>query len=527
MKDYLYEDVSLKSWLLTTDHKRIGILFLLTITFFFIIGGVAATLMRMELATAPGDLVSADVYNRLFTLHGTVMVWLFLIPSIPATLGNFLLPLMIGAKDLAFPRLNLLSWYVFLFGGLLTLWSIIIGGVDTGWTFYTPYSTTYTNSHVIMMAAGIFIVGFSSIFSGLNFIVTVHSLRAPEMTWTRLPLFVWTLYATSLIMVLATPILSVTLVLIAAERLFGVGIFDPALGGDPLLFQHLFWFYSHPAVYIMILPGMGVISEILPCFARRPIFGYKFIAGSSLAIAVFGFLVWGHHMFAAGQSLYAGLVFSFLSFLVAVPSGIKVFSWTATLYKGSIRFDTPMLYALGFMGLFTIGGLTGLFLATLAVDVHLTDTFFVVAHFHFIMVGGMLMAYLGGLHFWWPKMTGKLYPETLGRISAVLIFLGFNGTFLPQFILGYLGMPRRYYAYPEQFEFLNVISSAGAVLLALGYALPLAYFTWSLIKGRPAGADPWNAAGLEWKVSSPPPHHNFETIPVVEQPYRYPRPGHE
>lgn len=527
MKNYLSRDLSLRSWLFTTDHKRIAILFLLGITGFFLVGASAAALMRIELATAPGDLVTADIYNRLFTLHGTVMVWLFLIPSIPATLGNFLLPLMIGAKDLAFPRLNLLSWYVFMGGGLLTLWSIIVGGVDTGWTFYTPYSTTYTNSYVLLMAAGIFIVGFSSIFTGLNFMVTVHTMRHPEMTWDKLPLFVWTLYATSLIMVLATPVLAVTLVLIAAERLFGVGIFDPALGGDPLLFQHLFWFYSHPAVYIMILPGMGVISEILPCYARRPIFGYKFIAASSVLIAVFGFLVWGHHMFAAGQSIYAGLVFSLLSFLVAVPSGIKVFSWAATLYKGEITFDTPMLYALGFMGLFTIGGLTGLFLATLAVDVHLTDTFFVVAHFHFIMVGGMLMAFLGGLHFWWPKITGRLYPELPGRLSAVLIFLGFNATFLPQFIMGYLGMPRRYYAYPQEFQPLNMISTMGAAVLGLGYLLPLVYLVWSLFKGKPAGSNPWPAAGLEWQAPSPPPQHNFVSPPVVEKPYRYPRPSHD
>jgi cytochrome c oxidase subunit I len=523
MSHYLSEDWSPGSWFLTTDHKRIAILFLVTITGFFLIGGLAATLMRIELVTAPGDVVSADIYNRLFTLHGTVMVWLFLIPSIPTTLGNFLLPLMIGARDLAFPRLNLASWYVFLAGGFLMMWAIVIGGVDTGWTFYTPYSTTYTNSYVILMAAGVFIVGFSSIFSGLNFMVTTHTLRAPEMTWGKLPLFVWTLYATSLIMVLATPVLSVTLVLITAERLFGFGIFDPALGGDPLLFQHLFWFYSHPAVYIMILPGMGVISEILPCFARRPIFGYKFIAGSSLAIAVFGFLVWGHHMFAAGQSLYAGLIFSFLSFVVAVPSGVKVFSWTATLYKGSIRFDTPMLYALGFIGLFTIGGLTGLFLATLAVDVHLTDTYFVVAHFHFIMVGGMLMAYLGGLHFWWPKITGRLYREGISRWSAVLIFLGFNGTFLPQFLMGCLGMPRRYYAYPEQYEFLNVVASGGSVLLAGGYLLPLIYLGWSIFRGEKSGPNPWQATGLEWKTGSPPPKHNFKSgPPPVEKPYRYP-----
>lgn len=527
MRSYLDGEQGPASWLLTSDHKRIAILYLLSITAFFALGGLAATLMRMELATAPGDMMAADAYNRLFTLHGTVMVWLFLIPSIPNTLGNFLLPLMIGAKDLAFPRLNLASWYIFMAGALLMVWSIVAGGVDTGWTFYTPYSTTYTNSHVISMAAGVFIVGFSSIFTGLNFLVTVHTLRAPEMSWDRLPLFVWTLYATSLIMVLATPVLAIALVLVCAERLFGVGIFDPALGGDPLLFQHLFWFYSHPAVYIMILPGMGVVSEILPCYARRPAFGYKAIAGSSLAIALFGFLVWGHHMFAAGQSLYAGLIFSLLSFLVAVPSGVKVFSWTATLYKGSLRFDTPMLYALGFIGLFTTGGLTGLFLATLAVDVHLTDTFFVVAHFHFIMVGGMLMAYLGGLHFWWPKISGRIYPEMLGRTSAVLIFLGFNGTFLPQLILGYLGMPRRYHAYPQRFEMLNVLSSGGSLLLAVGYALPLLYLLWSLWWGARAGDNPWNAAGLEWKTPSPPPEHNFDAIPSVEKPYRYPRPGED
>jgi cytochrome c oxidase subunit 1 len=527
VSSYLQGEQGPRSWFFTSDHKRIALLYLISVSCFFLLGGLAATLMRLELLTPQGDLVRADVYNRLFTLHGTVMVWLFLIPVIPTTLGNFLVPLMIGAKDLAFPRLNLVSWYVFMAGGLLMVWSIVVGGVDTGWTFYTPYSTTYTNSYVISMAAGVFIVGFSSVFTGLNFIVTVHTLRAPGMTWSKLPLFVWTIYATSLIMVLATPVLAVVLILICAERLFGIGIFDPALGGDPLLFQHLFWFYSHPAVYIMILPGMGVVSEVLPCFARRPIFGYKVIAGSTIAIATLGFLVWGHHMFASGQSLYAGLIFSLLSFLVAVPSGVKVFGWTATLYKGSIRFDTPMLYALGFIGLFTIGGLTGLFLATLSVDVHLTDTYFVVAHFHFIMVGGMLMAYLGGLHFWWPKIFGRLYNDSLGRVSAILVFLGFNATFLPQFVLGYLGMPRRYHAYPAEFTYLNVLSSGGAMLLGVGYALPLMYLLWTLFRGRQAGPDPWKAAGLEWRVPSPPPEHNFDIIPPIEEPYRYPRPDEE
>ncbi len=394
-RTYLNEQVTLRSWFFTTDHKRIALLYMVSITFFFLIGGAAATLMRLELLTPQGDLVTSSTYNRLFTIHGVVMVWFFLIPSIPTVLGNFLLPLMIGARDVAFPKLNLASWYLFMFGGAFALFAIVSGGVDTGWTFYTPYSSTYANGHVIAMATGIFIAGFSSIATGLNFIVTTHKMRAPGMTWMRLPLFVWSLYTTSIIMVLATPVLAITLTLMALERAFGVGIFNPSLGGDPLLFQHLFWFYSHPAVYIMILPGMGVVSELITCFARKKIFGYKFIAGSSVAIAVFGFLVWGHHMFVSSQSIYAGMIFSVLSFLVSVPSAIKVFNWTATLYKGSIRFQTPMLYALGFIGLFMIGGLTGLFLAALAVDVHVHDTYFVIAHFHYIMVGGMVMAYLG------------------------------------------------------------------------------------------------------------------------------------
>lgn len=507
-----------REWLLTHDHKRIAWLYLVTISVFFVIGGAAATVMRLELLTPQGDLVKADVYNRLFTLHGTVMVWLFLIPSIPNVLGNFVLPIMLGARDVAFPRLNLLSWYVFTAGGLLILWSIIMGGVDTGWTFYTPYSSTYTNSHVILMAAGIFIVGFSSIFTGLNFMVTVHKLRAPGMTWFRMPLFVWSTYATSLIMVLATPVLSVTLFLVSMERIFGIGIFDPALGGDPLLFQHLFWFYSHPAVYIMILPGMGVVSEILPCFTGRPIFSYTWVAVASMLIALLGFLVWGHHMFVSGQSLYAGMIFSFLSFMVAVPSGIKVFSWTASLYKGWIRFSTPMLYALGFVGLFTIGGLSGLFVATLSVDVHLHDTYFVVAHFHFIMVGGMLMGYLGGMHFWWPKMTGRLYNDGLGKVSALLIFGGFILTFMPQFVLGYLGMPRRYHSYPPEFHVYNVLSSAGAMFLGIGYILPVIYLLYSLFRGRRASENPWQAQhGMEWVTSSPPPKHNFVEPPRLEQ----------
>lgn len=519
---YLADGDTLRSWLTTVDHKRIAWLYMVAITAFFFVGGFAATLIRIELATAPGDLVAADTYNRLFTAHGVIMVWLFLIPSIPAVLGNFLVPLMIGARDMAFPRLNLASWYIYVLGGMFTLGALFLGGVDTGWTFYTPFSTMFSNSNVVLAITGVFIVGFSSILTGLNIIVTVHTMRASGMHWLRLPLFVWANYATSVILVLATPVLAMTLLLLAVERLAHVGIFDPALGGDPLLFQHLFWFYSHPAVYIMVLPAMGVASEIIPCFARKGVFGYRAMAYSILAIAAIGFLVWGHHMFVSGQSVYASITFSLLSFLVAVPSAIKVFNWTATLYKGRITFSAPMLYALGFVGLFTIGGLTGLTLASLALDVHLTDTYYVVAHFHYIMVGGAVMAYLGGIHFWWPKLTGRRYPETWARIAAVTIFVGFNVTFFPQYLLGYAGMPRRYHAYPPEFQVLNILSSAGAVLLAVGYLMPLVYLGWSLLRGQHASANPWHATGVEWQTPSPPPTHNFIEPPVVRRaPYAY------
>lgn len=514
---------TLADWLSTLDHKRIAILYAVSITLFFFLGGAAATLIRLELVTPRGDLVSAQTYNELFTLHGIVMVWFFLVPSIPATLGNFLLPLMIGARDVAFPRLNLTSWYLYLLGGLFTIGMILAGGVDTGWTFYTPFSTMYSNRYVVLAVVGVFIVGFSSILTGINFIVTVHTMRAPGLYWFRLPLFVWAIYATSIVMVLATPVLAMTLALIAIERLVGLGIFDPRLGGDPILFQHLFWFYSHPAVYIMVLPAMGVVSEIITCFARKPIFGYRFMVYAIMAIAVIGFLVWGHHMFVSGQSMYASLVFSILSYLVAVPSAIKVFNWTATLHKGVISLTSPMLYALGFVGLFMLGGLTGLFLAATALDVHLTDTYFVVAHFHYIMVGGSVMAYLGGIHFWWPKITGRLYHEGLARFSAMLMFAGFNLTFFPQYLLGWLGMPRRYHEYLPEYQALNVLSSAGASILAVAYLLPLFYLLWSLRYGPLAGPNPWKATGLEWRqAASPPLQHNFPGTPVVtEGPYAY------
>ncbi len=522
-ENYLNAAYGVKSWLLTTDHKRIAILYLLAITFFFFIGGAFAVIIRIELITPQGDLVTSETYNKLFTMHGVMLVFFFLIPSIPATLGNFLVPLMIGARDLAFPRLNLASWYIFMAGGLFALVAAVTGGVDTGWTFYTPYSSTYANTNVILTALGAFIMGFSSILTGLNFIVTIHKMRAPGLTWFRLPLFIWANYAASLIMVLGTPVVAIAIVLVALERLFGFGFFDPRLGGDPILFQHLFWFYSHPAVY-MNLPAMGVICVLIPCFSRKRVFGYSFIAFSSLAIALLGFLVWGHHMFTSGQSIYAGMIFSILSFLVAIPSAIKVFNWTATLYQGSISYATPMLYALGFIGLFTIGGLTGLFLACLGLDVHVHDTYFIVAHFHYIMVGGVVMAYLGGFHFWWPKITGRMYPEGWARLSALIIFVGFNLTFFPQFLLGYLGMPRRYhdYRHSPEFQIYHVLSSAGASILGVGYLLPMVYMIWSLRWGKVAPSNPWAATGLEWQTPSPPPTHNFEQTPIVtEEAYAY------
>ncbi len=515
--NYLNADYGIRSWLLTTDHKRIAILYLISISVFFALGGIFAMLIRLALLTPGPDVVSADTYNKLFTMHGIVMIFFFLIPSIPAVFGNFLIPIMIGARDLAFPRINLLSWYIYVVGGIFTIVAMLAGGVDTGWTFYTPFSSMASNSHVMLTAIGVFISGFSSILTGLNFLVTIHRMRAPGLTWFRMPLFVWAHYATSIVQLLGTPVVAITILLVGAERALHIGIFDPKLGGDPLLFQHLFWFYSHPAVYIMILPSMGVISELIACYSRKRIFGYGFVAASSLAIALLGFLVWAHHMFVTGISVYSALIFSFLSFAVAIPSAVKVFNWTATLFKGSVSFEAPMLYALGFIGLFTVGGLTGLFLASTGTDVHLTDTYFVVAHFHYIMVGGAIMGYMGALHFWWPKMTGRKYPENMARVAAVVLFVGFNLTFFPQFLLGYLGMPRRYFVYPPEFQVLNVMSTAGASILGLGYLLPAFYLLWSLRYGAVAGRNPWRATGLEWETTSPPPTFNFDKTPVVTQ----------
>ena len=520
--NYLNEKKGISSWLFTLDHKRIGVMYLVSIFFFFLIGGLFALLLRTELLTPGKNIVDAKTYNQFFTLHGAIMVFLVIIPGIPASLGNFILPLQLGAKDVAFPRLNLISYYIYVFGSLLAVCSIIFGAIDTGWTFYAPYSTS-AQGKVVMMVTAAFILGFSSIFTGVNFIATIHKLRAPGLTWFRLPLFVWGMYATSIIQIMATPVLGITLLLIIAERVIGIGIFDPKLGGDPVLFQHFFWFYSHPAVYIMILPGMAVISEIITTFSQKKIFGYKLIAYSSIAIAVISFLVWGHHMFASGQSVLVSMIFSALTFLVAIPSGIKMFNWITTMYQGSISFDTPMMYALSFLFLFCIGGLTGVFLGVLSVDIHLHDTYFVVAHFHYVMVGGTFMAFIGGVYYWWPKMFGRMYSETLGKIGAWLVFLGFNVTFFVQFFMGSQGMPRRYYSYLEQFRTLHQVSTLGSYLLGIGFLVVLINWIHSLLKGQKSPSNPFKATTLEWTDAlSPPITHNFDHQPVVnKEPYTY------
>ncbi len=520
-RNYLNTPRGWKSWLFTLDHKRIGLMYLIAMGAAFLLGGILATLVRLELLTPGRDIMGAETYNQIFTLHGAVMIFLFIIPSIPAALGNFILPQMLGAKDVAFPRLNLASWYIFVAGSLFAVYSIWTSAVDTGWTFYTPYSTDSTKS-VISMTLGVFILGFSSIFTGLNFIVTIHKLRLPGQKWFELPLFVWGLYATAIIQVLATPVLSITLVLLIIEKAGGVGIFDPAMGGDPVLFQHFFWFYSHPAVYIMILPGMGIISEVISVFSRKKIFGYKAIAFSSIAIAFIGFLVWGHHMFVSTQSPLAAVIFSFLTFMNAIPSGVKIFNWMATMYKGHIKLETPMLYAFSFLFLFTIGGLTGIFLGVIATDIHLHNTYFVVAHFHYVMVGGTVMAFLAGIHYWWPKMFGKMYSEFWARIACLIIFIGFNFTFFTQFILGTKGMPRRYYTYLDQYQPLHAFSSVGSWILGLGFIIMAIYLIHSLVKGEKAGRNPWGALTLEWTSPIPPPPENFDKDPVLNHgPYDY------
>ena len=530
-ENYLTNSKGILSWLFTLDHKRIGVMYLIGVTSAFAVAGLLALLVRLHLMDPGGAVLSDgtpllsgetanDKYNQVFTLHGAIMVFLFIIPSVPAALGNFLVPVMLGAKDVAFPRLNLCSFYLWVFGAFFFLTALLSSGLDTGWTFYTPYSTS-SDSSVISATLGAFILGFSSIFTGLNFIVTINTMRPPGMTWFRMPLFLWATYSTSIIQVLATPVLGITLLLLIAERTLHIGIFDPEYNGDPVTFQHFFWFYSHPAVYIMILPAFGVISDLVSVHSHKHVFGYRFIAYSSIAIALLSFIVWGHHMFTAGMSPLTTLIFSALTFTVSVPSAIKVFNWIATMYKGSISLTTPMCYTLAFIFLFTLGGLTGLHLGTLATDMHLHDTYFVVAHFHYVMVGGTLVAFLGGVFHWWPKMFGRMYNEFGGRLSALIVFVGFNMTFLPQFILGSRGMPRRYATYDPEFEFLHELSTYGALILGFGLLVALIVLIQSLINGKKAPANPWGGATLEWHCTSPPPFYNFERAPAVGDPYDF------
>jgi len=520
--NYLNHESGIWSWLTTVDHKRIGVMYAWAVAFFFLVGGLLALAVRMELFGPGETIMGADAYNQTFTLHGIIMIFLFLVPAAPAVLGNFVLPIQIGAKDVAFPRLNLASWYLYMIGAFTAIAAILLGDIDTGWTFYAPYSLQQ-GSAVIIMTASVFVIGFSSILTGMNMIVTIHKMRAPGLTWNRLPLFVWSIYATSIVQILATPVIGITMLLLIFEQVLQIGIFDPALGGDPILFQHFFWFYSHPAVYIMILPGFGIISELIATFSRHRVFGYRAIALSSVAIAMLGFLVWGHHMFVSGQSAVSSIIFSLITFLIGIPSGIKIFNWIATMYKGSIWLQTPMLYALSFLFLFTIGGLTGIMVGVLALDIHLHDTYFVVGHFHYVMMGGMVMALLGGMHYWWPKMTGRMYNETAGKIAVALIFVGFNLTFFSQLILGSQGMPRRYYDYLEQFTALHQVSTIGSWILAAGLFLVMGYGLYSLFWGEKASANPWGAATLEWtNVAAIPDPHNFKRTPLVTRgPYDF------
>ncbi len=519
--NYLNHSKGIWSWLTTLDHKRIGLMYLGSVLTFFLLGGIFALLIRMELFTPGKTIMDAATYNKMFTYHGAIMVFLVIIPAVPGSIGNFVLPMMLGAKDVAFPRLNLASYYIYMAGAVFASSALFLRGADTGWTFYTPYSIQ-TSTTMILVIFGAFIAGFASILTGLNFIVTIHKLRAPGLTWSRLPLFCWAIYATSVIQVLATPVLAITLVLLMMERILKIGIFDPALGGDAVLFQHFFWFYSHPAVYIMILPAMGIISEIIPVFSRKPIFGYRAIAMSSFGIALVAFIVWGHHMFVTGQSELANFVFSLLTMFVAVPTGIKVFSWVGTMFKGKIHFNAPMLYALGFLELFTIGGLTGVFLATLSINVHLTDTYFVIAHFHYVMVGGTLMGFVGGIYHWFPKVTGKMYNEKFALWAFIFVIIGFNLTFFPQFIAGAQGMPRRYWSYLPEFTLWNQLSTIGSWFLAVGFGMVAVNLIRGAKNGPKAGANPWRALTLEWQSPSPPPHENFHTIPDGSKwPYEY------
>jgi cytochrome c oxidase subunit 1 len=518
---YLNDGRTIKSWLTTTDHKRIGVMYLAATSLALAIGGLMALLLRLELLTPASDFVNELTYNRLFTVHGIVMVWLFLIPSIPSAFGNFFVPIMIGARDVAFPRLNLASLYVYVIGAIVLLAGLFFSAPDTGWTFYPPYSGQSVTGVTVAVVA-IFILGVSSTMTGINMVVSVHTLRAEGLTWGRIPLFVWAIYATSIVLVFATPVLGMSLALVALDHALGWGLFDPALGGDPILYEHLFWFYSHPAVYVMILPSMGVMSEVVETFSHKFTFSYWSMVIATIGLALVGFLVWGHHLFAAGESTFDAGTFAFLSMAVAVFSAIKAAVWVATLYDGSISFKTPLAYFVAFLFLFGWGGLSGVAVATLSLDLHWHDTYFVVAHFHFVMVGAAMMGFLSALHYWWPKMFNRMYPERWALAAWTAVFAGFVVTFTPQFLLGNGGMPRRYASYPPEYQTLNVISTVGSWILAAGLLTVLVYLAWSLIRGEAAGPNPWLSRGFEWSTDSPPPTHNFHHAPVItHRPHNY------
>lgn len=521
--EYQGKHKGIKAWIFSTDHKRIGLLYLYTILAFFGVGLLLGLLMKLELIAPGQTIIGPDTYNRIFTLHGVIMIFVVVIPGLPAVFGNFIMPIQIGAPDVAFPKLNLLSWWLYVSGIVLVLLSLFLpgGAPDTGWTFYAPYSFE-TGTNMLPAVLGAFILGFSSILTGLNFVVTMHRMRAPGMTWFKMPLFPWALYGTGWIQLLATPVVGITLLMIVAERLLGIGFFDPDLGGDPILYQHLFWIYSHPAVYIMILPAMGAISEILPAFARKTIFGYRAIVISTLMIAFVGYFVWGHHMFTSGMSGTALYTFSLLTFIVAIPSAIKVFNWISTLHKASINVQTPFYWAISFIFVFMIGGLTGLILGSLATDVHVHDTAFVVGHFHYIVFGGTGFAFLGAMHYWFPKIYGRMYNARRANLGWLIFFIGFNALYSPMFYLGIAGMARRYYDYLPEFHSGNIISSIGAYVMATGLVIIVLNLIHGARKGEKAVGDPWGGKTLEWTVPSPPPLENFEKIPVVtKEPYDY------
>lgn len=511
------------SWIFSTDHKRVGILYFWSMMAFFFIAVIFGFLMRLELFTQGKTIMDPQMYNAIFTLHGIIMIFLFIIPGLPAAFGNFFLPIQIGAEDVSFPILNNLSWWLYIIGAFMAVGALFLkeGPIDTGWTFYAPYSLRTTTGVILPLIAA-FILGFSSILTGLNFVTTVHRLRAPGMGFFKLPLNIWALYSTAWIQIIGTPVIGITILLVIFERLFGIGLFDPALGGDPILFQHLFWIYSHPAVYIMILPAMGVVSEIIPTFSRKTIFGYGAIAISSIAIAFVGTLVWGHHMFTSGMSDEARWIYSFLTFIVALPSGVKIFNWVATMYKGSIKVEPPFVFIMLFIFLFSIGGLTGLILGALSTNIHLHDTYFVVAHFHYVMFGGTAIVFFAAMHYWWPKMFGVMYSRFTANLSAVIIFIGFNMLYFTMFILGYKGMPRRYYDYLPEFDMLHKIATVGSWILILGMIIMFANLFISIRKGKKATANPWGGMTLEWQVPSPPPLTNFKEIPTIKYgPYDY------